>query len=76
MNTFINNKQGEYEDYLNKVFGYSEYDLIIKPENLTDSHDIYCRVIINGGSVRNNMYKGEITKSKFRDVLPWYNILI
>ena len=33
----------QYEDELNIVYGYSEYELKIRPDGTTDSHYIYCR---------------------------------
>ncbi|MBQ6285913.1 MAG: bifunctional metallophosphatase/5'-nucleotidase [Bacilli bacterium] len=44
MYTFIKNKWDKYDEFLNKNFGHSDFDLIIRPENSSDSHDIYCRV--------------------------------
>ena len=32
--------------------------------------------IINGGAVRNNMLKGELTRGKVIEVLPWFNNII
>jgi 2',3'-cyclic-nucleotide 2'-phosphodiesterase (5'-nucleotidase family) len=43
MNNFINDLFKEYEDELNILYGSSIYDLIIKPENTTDTSFIYCR---------------------------------
>ena len=95
MNNFMKNINDEYKDILNEVIGYSEYELIIKPEGSTDSHLIYCRTrectagnliadavvtsgkgdfaIINGGSIRNNLKKGNITKGDVIEILPWFN---
>ena len=32
--------------------------------------------ILNGGSVRNNMKKGNLTRSQLIDILPWFNNLV
>ena len=98
MNNFMNNISVDYEDELNTVLGYSDYNLIIKPEGSTDSHHIYCRSqectvgnlisdaisiagngdfsILNGGSVRDNLNKGNITRGNILDMLPWFNNII
>ena len=34
----------EYSNILNAIIGKSDYDLIIKPEDNSDSHEIYCRI--------------------------------
>ena len=95
MNDFINNLWNEYDDQLNIQFGYSNFDLIIKPE---DDAVSYCRyqectlgnlitdavktlgngefTIINGGSIRNNMYKGILTRGKIINTLPWFNNIV
>ena len=43
MNDYINSIFSVYEDELNELYGYSEYDLEIRPEGSTDSHSVYCR---------------------------------
>ena len=43
MNNFINDIWNEYKAELNIIYGYSDYDLVIRPEGKTDSHFIYCR---------------------------------
>ena len=43
MNDFLNNKNKQYEDELNIQYGYTDYDLTIRPEGSTDSSFIYCR---------------------------------
>ena len=43
MNNFINDIWAEYEDELSINYGYSEYDLKIRPDGTSDSHYIYCR---------------------------------
>ena len=43
MNNFINDIFSEYEEELNIIYGFSMYDLIIKPEDTTDTYLIYCR---------------------------------
>ena len=32
--------------------------------------------ILNGGSVRNNMYKGNLTRGQIIEILPWFNNLV
>ena len=32
--------------------------------------------ILNGGSIRNNMYKGNLTRGKIIDILPWFNNIV
>ena len=32
--------------------------------------------ILNGGSVRNNMYKGNLTRDQIIEILPWFNNLV
>jgi len=98
MYNFINDIWKEYEDELNIVVGKSDYDLIIKPEENSDSHSIYCRyqectvgnlitdavtevgkadcTIINGGSVRNNMKTGNLTRNDIINTLPWFNNIV
>ena len=97
-NTFINDKIKEYDNELKIIVGYSDFDLIIKPENSTDSHSIYCRVqectvgdlvadainnlaggsfsIVNGGGLRNNMKKGNITRADVIEAMPWFNNVV
>ena len=97
-NTFINDIIKEYDDELKIIVGYSDFDLIIKPENSTDSHSIYCRVqectvgdlvadainnlaggafsIVNGGGIRNNMKKGNITRADVIEAMPWFNNVV
>ena len=43
MYDFLNDKFKDYEDELNIQYGYSDNDLIIRPEGTTDSRYIYCR---------------------------------
>jgi 2',3'-cyclic-nucleotide 2'-phosphodiesterase (5'-nucleotidase family) len=95
ISTFISQLWGQYADELNKKIGKIDYDLIIRPEDKTDSHYIYCRTrecslgsliadsfrgavlsdvaLLNGGSVRTNLLKGEITRKDIIDVLPFFN---
>ena len=40
---FMDEVYNEYSDILNAIIGKSDYDLIIKPEDNSDSHEIYCR---------------------------------
>ena len=97
-NTFITNLISGYDNELKIIVGYSEFDLIIKPEDSTDSHSIYCRVqectvgdlvadainnlakgvfaIVNGGGIRNNMKKGNITRADVIEALPWFNNVV
>ena len=97
-NTFINDILNGYNEQLNIIVGYSDFDLIIKPEGSTDSHLIYCRkqectvgdlvtdainelaggdfAFINGGSLRNNMEKGDITRADVIEALPWFNNVV
>jgi 2',3'-cyclic-nucleotide 2'-phosphodiesterase (5'-nucleotidase family) len=98
MNSFINEKLQEYDDKLKIIIGYSDFDLIIKPENSTESKSIYCRVqectvgdlvadainnlakgafaFVNGGGIRNNMQKGNITRADVIEALPWFNNVV
>ena len=98
MNSFINEKLNEYDDKLKIIIGYSDFDLIIKPENSTESKSIYCRVqectvgdlvadainnlakgafaFVNGGGIRNNMQKGNITRADVIEALPWFNNVV
>ena len=32
--------------------------------------------ILNGGSVRNNMYKGNLTRGQIIEILPWFNNIV
>ena len=95
---FIDSLWNEYSDQLNAFIGYSDFDLVIRPLNTTDSHYVFCRyeecslgnlisdaikvaanaevAILNGGGVRNNLPKGNITSSKVIDILPWYSYLV
>ena len=95
MNDFIIKIWNEYDDELNIQYGFSNFDLIIKPE---DDAIPYCRykectlgnlitdaiktlgngelTIINGGSIRNNMYKGILTRGKIINTLPWFNNIV
>ena len=43
MNNFINDLWDRYSDELNIQIGVIDYDLLIRPEETTDSHAIYCR---------------------------------
>ena len=95
---FINSLWDEYSDELNAFIGKSDFDLIIRPENTTDSHYVFCRykectlgnliadsikdagqgevAILNGGGVRTNLLKGNITSSKVIDILPWFSYIV
>ena len=92
---FINNLWKDYENELNIEYGYSDFDLIIKP---SDDAIPYCRyqectlgnlitdaikilgngelTIINGGSIRNNMNKGTLTRGGIINVIPWFNNIV
>ena len=98
MANFIQNVRSEYDEVLNTVIGYSDYELIIKPEGSTDSHSIYCRTrectvgnlisdavvsagkgdfaIVNGGGIRNNLQKGNITRGGIIEAIPWFNNIV
>ena len=97
MTNFMNEVYDEYSDVINAVIGKLDNDLIIRPENTTDSHYIYCRTrectvgnliadaiangnadfaILNGGSVRSNMYKGNLTKGDIINALPWFGNVV
>ena len=43
MNEYINEIYERYEDELSTPIGSSDYDFIIRPEESSDSHTIYCR---------------------------------
>jgi len=43
MNDYINGIFSIYEEELNELYGYSEFDLLIGPENQTNSPTKYCR---------------------------------
>ena len=43
MNEFINDIYKRYENELSTPIGSSDYDFIIRPEESSDSHTIYCR---------------------------------
>ena len=95
---FIDNLWNEYSDELNAFIGKSDFDLVIRPSNTTDSHFVFCRyqecslgnlitdsikdsteteiAILNGGGVRNNLPKGNITSSKIIDIIPWYSYIV
>ena len=98
MNNFIKNVYSEYDEVLNTIIGYSDYELINTPEGSTESRIIYCRTrecalgdlisdaiessgegdfaIINGGSVRNNLKKGNITRGGIIEAIPWFNNIV
>ena len=95
---FINGLWNEYSDQLNELVGKSDFDIVIKPENNTDSHAVFCRyeecalgdlisdairittntdiAILNGGAIRNNLKKGNLTNSIVIDILPWFGYII
>ena len=98
MNNFINDIWSEYEDELNIIYGYSDYDLKIRPDGTSDSHLIYCRSrectvgnlladsfksvsnseisIVNGGAVRSNLNKGNLTRAQIMAVAPFFNNIV
>ena len=97
MTNFMDEVYDEYSDVINAVIGKTDYDLIIMPENATESRYIYCRTrectvgnliadsiangngdfaIINGGGVRNNIKKGNITQGDIINALPWFNNVV
>ena len=43
INEFINDIYKNHEEELNTKIGYSDYDFIIRPEDNSDSHAIFCR---------------------------------
>ena len=43
INNYINDIYNEHSKELNKLVGHSNFSLIIRPENSTDSHSVYCR---------------------------------
>ena len=95
---FIDNLWNEYSGELNAFIGKSDFDLVIRPPNTTDSHFVFCRyqecslgnlitdsikdsteteiAFLNGGGVRNNLPKGNITSSKIIDILPWFSYIV
>ena len=98
MNNFINDIWAEYEDELNINYGYSEYDLKIRPDGTSDSHYIYCRyqectvgnlvadsfksvsnaevAIVNGGGIRSNLKKGNLTRGQIMEASPFFNNIV
>ena len=98
MNNFINDIWNNYYNDLNLIYGHSDFDIIVKPEDNKDSSAINCRskecslgnlisdavkyagngeiTILNGGSIRNNLYKGNLTRSQLIDILPWFNNIV
>ena len=98
MNKFLNDIWAEYEDELNIIYGYSDYDLIIRPEGTTDSQFIYCRYqectignlladaykasgnaeisIVNGGTIRNSLNKGNLTRGQIISAAPFFNDIV
>ena len=96
-NDLINKIYEKYEDQLLTPVGHSDYEFIIKPEDSSDSHQIYCRYkectlgnliadsfkevvesnisYLNGGAIRNNLLKGDITKKDIIDIMPFFNSL-
>ena len=97
MNQFINHIYEEHEEELNSPIGHSDYDFIIRPEESSDSHTIYCRYMectlgnliadsfrevvnsdisfLNGGSIRSNLLKGDISRKNVIDIMPFFNSL-
>ena len=97
MANFMKNVLSEYEEVLNTVIGYSDYELI-NQEGSAEAPIIYSRTrecglgdlisdaiesagegdfaIINGGSVRNNLKKENITKGGVIELLPWFNNIV
>ena len=43
VNEYINDIYDEYSKQLNQLIGHSNFSLIIRPENTTDSKSVYCR---------------------------------
>jgi len=98
INKYINGIFSIYEEELNELYGYSEYDLVIRPEDPTNSAPIYCRyqectvgnlladafkaigdsdvAIENGGAIRSNLNKGNLTRSQLMAVVPYFNNVI
>jgi len=98
MNDYINGIFSIYEDELNELYGYSEYDLLIGPEDQTNSPTKYCRyqectvgnlladafkatghsdvAIENGGAIRSNLNKGNLTRAQLMAVAPYFNNVI
>ena len=97
MNDFINKIYAEHSEELNIKIGHSDYDFIIKPENSSDSHTIFCRYkecnlgnliadsfrevvksnisYLNGGAVRENLLKGDMSRKNLVDIMPFFNSL-
>ena len=98
MSNFMKNVFSEYDEVLNTVIGYSDYELINIQQGEGEIPIIYSRTrecglgdlicdaiesveegdfaIINGGSVRNNLKKGNITKGDIIEALPWFNNIV
>ena len=98
MSNFMKNVFSEYDEVLNTVIGYSDYELINIQQGAGEIPIIYSQIrecglgdlicdaiesveegdfaIINGGSVRNNLKKGNITKGDIIEALPWFNNIV
>ena len=97
MNDFMNKIYEKYGDELNTLIGHSDYDFIIRPDDSSDSHTIYCRYkectlgnlvsdafrevvnsnisYVNGGTIRANLLKGDISRKNVIDIMPFFNSL-
>ena len=95
MNNFINNLWERYKDELIYKVGTLAFDMIIKPDEISPSSSIYCRVrectlgnliadsfkevlsadlsLVNGGDIRTNLLKGDVTRKDLIDVVPFFS---
>ncbi len=92
MNNFINNIESSHFSELNKKIGYVNFDLLINSEEqssrsgenplcnlIADSIRYYGKgdiTMINAGSIRNDLKKGDITFQNILEVLPFSAYII
>ena len=92
MNNFINNIESSHFSELNKKIGYVNFDLLINSDEqssrsgenplcdlIADSIRYYGKgdiTMINAGSIRNDLKKGDITFQNILEVLPFSAYII
>ena len=90
MNNYINNIWEEYDEELSIVYGHLNFDMNV--ENvlcrrqectlgnlITDAIKKFGNAeisLINGGSIRNSMKKGNLTRAQIINILPWFNNIV